>query len=148
MSLSGSQKYLALPFWPFPAPHKCSPFEIPRVRGGMKTGKKGSSRMLSCISELSYYSQTGIHICGFVKLQLRLYPQYRNNFRSLNPIHQHGIQWRTSPSPDRLRPLGRQGRYRNWYANLSLPLHISPCSPPAKFHSVSEQAPHPALASQ
>src|SRR5947209_1381318 len=46
------------------------------------------------------------YLC-FVKLQLKLYLGYRNNFSSSHPINQHGIQWRTSPCPDRHRPLGR-----------------------------------------
>jgi hypothetical protein len=40
-----------------PHPTNAPLSRFPASEGGMKTGKKGSSRMLSCISELSYYSQ-------------------------------------------------------------------------------------------
>lgn len=139
MSLSALENILL-------SPHSTNaPFEIPPRQGGEEDRKKGSSRMPSCISELSYYSLKRHSYLCFVKLQLRLYPRYRINFRSLHPIHQHGIQWRIS---DRLRPLGRQGRHRNWYANHPFPSISHLALPPANFRSASEQAPRPALASQ
>lgn len=73
----------------------------------------------------SNYSQNKHSYLRFVKLQLKLHPRYRNSFSSLHPIHQHGIQWRTSPSADRLRPFGRQSSYRDWYANHPFPPYLT-----------------------
>src|SRR5579859_3257054 len=107
------------------------PFEVPRVRGGMKTRKMMIENALLHLGVVQFTLKTSHSYLRFVKLQLKLHPRYHNNFSSLHPIHQYGIQWRTSPSPDRLRSFGRQGRYRDWYANHPFPPYLTLLSPPA-----------------
>jgi hypothetical protein len=129
MSLSDLRTYLCSFLPAFPALHKCSPLLRFPASEGMKTRKMIFRECPPTSRSCPIYSQNKHSYLRFFKLQLKLHPRYHNNFSSLHPIHQHGIQWRTSPSPDRLRPFGRQSSYRDWYANHPFPPYLTLLSP-------------------
>jgi hypothetical protein len=81
MSLSDLRIYLCSFLPAFPALHKCSPFEIPRVRGGMKTRKMifenallhfGVVQLLSKQAFISAFCQVITEVSFTVPQQLQL----------------------------------------------------------------------------
>ena len=128
----------------FPALHKCFPFEMPRVRGGIKLRQDLASRKPTCISELSISPRSNETFEHRVVFQDTNRPSIRDSASrcNTNPGINHGAERRPPPSSDGRRPLGRQSCYRDWYATLS---HSPPHHP---SNLSAKQAPRPASASQ
>jgi hypothetical protein len=120
-------------FFPFGlSPHSTNAplFDSPRQRGYEEQGKED---LRHCPPASWSCLRHSFLFCRVTTEALSTLPQQTS--APLHPVHEHGIQWRTSPSPDRLRPLGWQGRYRDWYAHCPLSFILSLYSPPA--HSIS-----------